>query len=74
MCNLHRAEAIATRHLTRLGFEKGDIPEALRAHQLDPKTRDELSLVYRPGDPVHTLTSTNSNLYWICGPRGRAGA
>jgi len=68
LCNLHRAEAIVKRWLARNGRDV-----AVRDAQLSVEERDELKLVYRPGDVCHTLTSSASNLYYISSPDGRSG-
>jgi len=65
LCNLHRAEAIVKRWLARNGRDV-----AVRDAQLSVEERDELKLVYRPGDVCHTLTSSASNLYYISSPDG----
>ena len=68
LCNLHRAESIVKRWLARNGRD-ADVRDA----QLSLQERDELNLVYRPGDVCHTLTSSVSNLYYVSSPHGRAG-
>ena len=73
MSNLQRAEQIVRRHIVARGVRPEDANEAMMVTQLSRDERDELALAYWPGDTVHTLTSSNSNLYWICGPRGRRG-
>ena len=68
LCNLHRAESIVKRWLARNGRDA-----AVRDVQLSSQERDELNLVYRPGDVCNTLTSSASNLYYVSSPHGRAG-
>ena len=68
LCNLHRAESIVKRWLARQGRVTN-----VRHVQLSMQERDNLGLVYRPGDVCHTLTSSASNLYYISSPDGRAG-
>ena len=73
MSNLQRAEGIGRRHLISRGVDPDDANDAMLCTQLSRAERDALGLLYWPGDTIHTMTSSNSNLYWICGPMGRLG-
>ena len=73
LCNLGRAEGQVRRHLERTGTPVRDLNAVLMRTQLSASQRDALGLAYRPGEPCHTVTCSNSNLNWIVGPDGRRG-
>ena len=72
MCNLHVAESAVRRWLASQ-MPSDAVSAALRSTVLDEGTRAELGVVYRPGEPCSTLTSSNSNLWWISCTDGRRG-
>ena len=71
LCNLQRAESIAKSYLVRLG-STGTNRELLDTFLGLPLMR-RLGAIYTGADVCHTLTSSNSNLYWVLLP-GRSGA
>ena len=73
LCNLGRAEGIMRRWLKRNKSAEATVNEAVLSTQLTPARRDELRLAYKPGEVCHTMTSSNANLYWVCGTGCRQG-
>ena len=73
LCNLHRAERLVRDYLERQGVPRHELREALLSTQLSVAQSDELGLAYWPGDVLHTITRSNSNLFWTCAPGGRRG-
>ena len=60
-------------YLERQGVPRHELREALLSTQLSVAQSDELGLAYWPGDVLHTITRSNSNLFWTCAPGGRRG-
>ena len=69
LCNLKHAEDIMRRHYKRARPPGLSVNEAVTTLQLTPACRDSLKLAYHPGEVCHTMTSSISNLYWLCGSR-----
>ena len=73
LCNLGRAEGIMRRRLRKSKPSNLTVNEAVRQTQLTPTERDALHLAYHPGEVCHTMTSSNANLYWVCGSGCKQG-
>ena len=71
LCNLQRAEAIVRSYLLRL--RRPCSSSALQSTHIGLSRLRRLGAVYAARDTCHTLTSSNSNLYWALLP-GRPGA
>ena len=63
LCNLQRAETELRNHYRKAGIE--DVNAHLLAAPVSEALARDLGLFYHPGDPCHTMTSANSNLYWV---------
>ena len=68
LCNLSRAEHVARRHLRSVGVPRAHLNYYLLRVPLAIDTLIKLHMVYIPGQPCHTLTSSNAHRYWVSGP------
>ena len=73
VCNLKRAEGAVVRYYKTLDLGGMSVNDAVTTRILTPAERSQLKLACGPTDVLHTFTSSNANLHWVCGPKGRRG-